>query len=271
MGQQDQPANGGDDPLTRTVTGSFFPAVGPAGGDAALAGSRAVSRRIALIGDSIAYGRCTHDGGWAALVASRHIARDEENNRFFNLAWPGATMLEILDAAGAEVASRRADTVLVAAGINDLIHADGRGGAQVGRDVIARLESFCAAMESQGRRVVVMSPNWVDTTVVPGLHLGEILYLRETLRSWCEETFRDFLDTWDVLADRPGLFSDGLHPTAEGHRLLAGALNEGRPPGPIPRFYARAAAKTRSTQSHGQPGDRPGIQLSVRDPEPGGR
>ncbi|MHA7224033.1 SGNH/GDSL hydrolase family protein [Arthrobacter sp. RHLT1-20] len=94
---------------------------------------------------------------------------------------------------------------------------------QVGQDVIARLESFCEAMESQGRRVV-MSPNWVDTTLVPSLHVGEILDLRETLRSWCERTFRDFLDTWDVLADRPALFSDGLHPTAEGHRLLAEAI-----------------------------------------------
>ena len=70
-----------------------------------------------MIGDSTAYGRCTQDGGWAALVPSRHIARDEENNRFFNLAWPRATMLEILDAAEAEVTARRADTVLVTAGM----------------------------------------------------------------------------------------------------------------------------------------------------------
>ncbi|MGO4383385.1 hypothetical protein [Specibacter sp. RAF43] len=48
--------------------------------------------------------------------------------------------------------------------------------------------------------------------------------MRETLRSWCERTFRDFLDTCDVLADRPALFSDGLHPTSEGHRLLAEAV-----------------------------------------------
>lgn len=182
------------------------------------------AERIALIGDSIAYGRCTSDGGWAARVASRHISRDEANNRFFNLAWPGATMLSILNAAEAEVAARRADTVLVAAGINDLLHPDGRDGVEVGQDVIARLEAFCDAMELQGRRVVVMSPNWVDTTVVPSLQLDEILDLRESLRSWCERTFRDFLDTWDVLADRPALFSDGIHPTAEGHRLLAEAV-----------------------------------------------
>ena len=182
------------------------------------------AERIALIGDSIAYGRCTQDGGWAARVAWRHIACDEENNRFFNLAWPGATMLEILDVAGAEVSARRADTILVAAGINDLLHADGRDEAQVREDVIAGLESFCEAMELEGRRVVVMSPNWVDTTVIAGLYLGDVLELRESMRSWCRRTFRDFVDTWDVLADRPSLFSDGVHPTAEGHRLLAEAV-----------------------------------------------
>ena len=37
-------------------------------------------------------------------------------------------------------------------------------------------------------------------------------------------TFRDFLDTWNVLADRPSMFSDGLHPTSEGHPLLAEAV-----------------------------------------------
>ncbi|MDK1327929.1 GDSL-type esterase/lipase family protein [Arthrobacter sp. zg-Y1143] len=184
------------------------------------------AERIALIGDSIAYGRCTPDGGWAARVAARHITRDEVNNRFFNLAWPGATILEALDAAEAEATARRADTVLVAAGLNDLLHADGRDGAQVRHDVITALEAFCEAMELHGRRVVVMSPNWVDTTVMPSLRLDDILDLRETLRSWCERTFRDFLDTWDILADQPTLLSDGIHPTAEGYRLLAEAVAE---------------------------------------------
>jgi acyl-CoA thioesterase-1 len=179
---------------------------------------------IALIGDSTAYGRCTQDGGWAARVAGRHIALDEENNRFFNLARPGATILEILDVAGAEVSARRADTILVAAGINDLLHADGRDRAQVREDVIAHLESFCETMELEGRRVVVMSPNWVDTTVIAGLYLSEVLELRESMRFWCRQTFRDFVDTWDALADRPDLFNDGVHPTAEGHRLLAKAV-----------------------------------------------
>lgn len=66
--------------------------------------------------------------------------------------------------------------------------------------------------------------NQLCQSLPPSLHLGEILDLRETLRSWCERTFRDFLDTCDVLADRPALFSDGLHPTSEGHRLLAEAV-----------------------------------------------
>ena len=43
-------------------------------------------------------------------------------------------MLEVLDAAEADVSARRVDTVLMAPGINDLIHADGRSGAQVSQE-----------------------------------------------------------------------------------------------------------------------------------------
>jgi RES domain-containing protein len=44
MAQRDQPAIGGDDPLLRTVTGSFYRAVDPAYRDVALAGSRSAGR-----------------------------------------------------------------------------------------------------------------------------------------------------------------------------------------------------------------------------------
>ncbi|MET3922420.1 hypothetical protein [Arthrobacter sp. UYEF20] len=128
-------------------------------------------------------------------------------------------MLEILDAAEAEVSARRADTVLVAAGINDLLHADGRGGARVGQDVIARLESFCDAMELQGRRVVVMSPNWrapwsrLPTGRDPGPAGEHAVLVPADLPGLPRPPGRP--------GRPPGLFSDGLRPTTEGHRLVA--------------------------------------------------
>ena len=48
--------------------------------------------RIAVVGDSIAYGRSDPSGGWAQYLAAAHISRDELNNRFYNLAIPGKTL-----------------------------------------------------------------------------------------------------------------------------------------------------------------------------------
>lgn len=182
-----------------------------------------VAERIALIGDSIAYGRTTAEGGWASQVAARHVADDEERRRFFNLAWPGALLGEVLEAATLEVSARRADTILVAAGINDILHSTSGFGEVVGRGLMNRLDQFATLMEAQGRRIVVMSPNWLDSSVI-GVELADVEALREALRSWCTDTFRDFIDTWPVLENRPDLLTDGIHPGSGGHARLARAV-----------------------------------------------
>lgn len=180
----------------------------------------AVAERIALIGDSIAYGRTTPDGGWAARVATRHIAEDEERRRFFNLAWPGALLGEVLDAATREVPARRADTVLIAAGINDILHATHGTGQLVSNDLLGPLENFAAQMDAQGRRVVIMGPNWLDSSRID-IDLADVHDLREALRSWSETSSHDFVDTWTALENRPDLLTDGIHPDAQGHNRLA--------------------------------------------------
>lgn len=174
-----------------------------------------VAERIALLGDGSICEQRLQDGGWTRQIASLHINRNREDNRFFKLACPGATMDEILDAAETEVPALRADTVLVPVGIIDPLHA-GRGiGEEKINSIIVRLGAFCGAMESQGRRVVIVGLNWAETSVISDLNLDEILELREILRSWCERTFRDFHDTWDVTVEQPALLHDDPpHPNA---------------------------------------------------------
>nr|WP_245190375.1 GDSL-type esterase/lipase family protein [Leucobacter exalbidus] len=183
----------------------------------------AVAERIALIGDSIAYGRTTPTGGWAAAVAADHILVNEERNRFFNLAWPGARLTEVLDAAAHEVVARRADTICVAAGINDLLHSPSGAVEQVVQGLVERLDLFAGRMEAQGRRVVVLSPNWLDSALID-IDISDVHALRAALQSWCASTHRDFIDSWNVLENRPELLTDGIHPGAEGHALLARAI-----------------------------------------------
>ncbi|WP_172387898.1 GDSL-type esterase/lipase family protein [Streptomyces sp. MNP-20] len=176
--------------------------------------------RIVIVGDSIAYGRCDPYGGWAAHLASAHIAADESAHRVFNLAIPGSTLADVAAQTPALLAPRLPDTLLVAAGIND-------SALPGGLDRLAdHLGALAAAAHAHNARLVVAGPLWLDesrTADYEGLCFTEAraLRLREGLRSWCAGHHTDFLDLWDPLHTRPDLLTDGLHPTPEGHKTLS--------------------------------------------------
>ncbi|MEW2133324.1 GDSL-type esterase/lipase family protein [Streptomyces sp. NPDC005435] len=176
--------------------------------------------RIVIVGDSIAYGRCDPQGGWAARLAAGHIAANETDNRVFNLAVPGATLAEIAEQTPALLPARLPDTLVVAAGINDMAAA---GDGPVRLD--GHLDALAATARTHGARLVVLGPLWLDEDRAPayeGLSFTQerASALRETLRSWCAAHHIDHLDLWEPLRDRPDLLTDGLHPTPEGHATL---------------------------------------------------
>ncbi|MEU7648194.1 GDSL-type esterase/lipase family protein [Streptomyces huasconensis] len=185
------------------------------------------AERIVIVGDSIAYGRCDPQGGWAARLAAAHIARNEAAHRVFNLAVPGATLTEADEQTPGLLAPRRPDTVLVAAGINDFAlpltgsHTPGGGSARVAD----HLDSLAATALRHNARLVVLGPAWVDearTRDYEGLRFTEAraLALRESLKAWCDANHVDHVDLWEPLRGHPELLEDGLHPTPEGHQVL---------------------------------------------------
>ncbi|MGW6981653.1 GDSL-type esterase/lipase family protein [Streptomyces sp. NPDC054932] len=185
------------------------------------------AERIVIVGDSIAYGRCDPQGGWAAHLAAAHIAGNETERRVFNLAVPGSTLTDVSEQTPALLAARRPDTLLVAAGINDsavpLAGAPADGAGPV--DVAGRLDSLAATALSHNARLVVAGPTWLDEDRIrdyEGLRFtrARALDLRECLRAWCEANHIDYLDMWEPLRENTGLLTDGLHPTPEGHRAL---------------------------------------------------
>ncbi|MFJ6854518.1 SGNH/GDSL hydrolase family protein [Streptomyces sp. NPDC091271] len=176
--------------------------------------------RIVIVGDSIAYGRCDPQGGWAARLATDHIATDETDSRVFNLAVPGSTLAEVAEQTPALLPARRPDTLVVAAGIND-VAAAGNGQLRLEES----LDTLAATALTYGARLVVVGPIWLDEDQAPAYEglsftLERALLLRETLRSWCTAHHIDHLDLWEPLRDRPDLLADGLHPTPEGHDTL---------------------------------------------------
>ncbi|MFD0359777.1 GDSL-type esterase/lipase family protein [Streptomyces sp. NPDC127110] len=181
--------------------------------------------RIVIVGDSIAYGRCDPEGGWAARLAASHIAENEAAHRVFNLAIPGTTLAAISEQTPPLLAPRLPDTILLAAGINDsalpLATPDADGLA----NVADRLDTLAATAHAHNARLVVLGPIWLDeerTGDYEGLRFtrDRALNLRESLQTWCADNHIDFVDMWEPLRDRADLLVDGIHPTSEGHQVL---------------------------------------------------
>ncbi|RSS35078.1 hypothetical protein EF912_36440 [Streptomyces sp. WAC07061] len=181
--------------------------------------------RVVIVGDSIAYGRCDPDGGWAARLAASHIAENEAAHRVFNLAIPGTTLAAVSEQTPVLLPPRLPDTILLAAGINDsavpLAAPDTDGLA----DIANGLDALAATAHAHNARLVVLGPIWLDeerTGDYEGLRFtrDRALRLRESLRSWCADNHVDFVDMWEPLRDRPDLLVDGIHPSGEGHQAL---------------------------------------------------
>ncbi|WP_225840137.1 GDSL-type esterase/lipase family protein [Streptomyces sp. NK08204] len=183
--------------------------------------------RIVIVGDSISYGRCDPQGGWAAQLAATHIAANESEHRVFNLAVPGSTLADVSEQTPQLLAPRHPDTLIVAAGINDsavsLAASDAdRDGLQ---SITDHLISLATTAQRHNARMVVVGPAWLDETRVgdfEGLRFttARALILRATLQTWCEDNHIDYLDIWEPLRDQPHLLVDGLHPNHEGHKEL---------------------------------------------------
>ncbi|MFJ3877926.1 GDSL-type esterase/lipase family protein [Streptomyces sp. NPDC090077] len=181
--------------------------------------------RIVIVGDSIAYGRCDPEGGWAARLAASHIAENESANRLFNLAIPGTTLVAVSEQTPALLPPRLPDTLLLAAGINDSAVPLATPDTDGLSDILHGLDALSTTAHAHNARLVVLGPIWLDeerTGDYEGLRftLDRALTLRETLRTWCTDHHVDFVDMWEPLRDRPDLLVDGIHPTPEGHQAL---------------------------------------------------
>ncbi|MFF5702835.1 GDSL-type esterase/lipase family protein [Streptomyces sp. NPDC012794] len=189
--------------------------------------------RIVIVGDSIAYGRCDPQGGWAARLAAAHIAENETAHRVFNLTIPGSTLAGVSEQTPALLAPRLPDTILLAAGINDSAVPLSTPDADGLVNLTDGLAALAATAHAHNARLVVLGPVWLDeerTGDYEGLRFTEnrALALRESLRTWCEDNHIDFVDMWEPLRKKPDLLTDGIHPTPAGHQALYQHLAAGR-------------------------------------------
>lgn len=122
------------------------------------------AERIAVVGDSIAFGLDDPAGGWAGILARHHGS--SRGRRFWNLAVPGLTLYELDQRIEREIALRRVDTVLIGVGLNDL-RAD-HGPARP-TDLVTTMDNLCARLEATGCRPMNRPGSSADTLWVRAL------------------------------------------------------------------------------------------------------
>lgn len=184
--------------------------------------------RLAVVGDSIAYGRCDPSGGWAHQLAQTHISRDEMNNRLYNLAIPGRTLAGMHQYAPAEVATRKVDTVIISAGINDLAGVDEPA---TPAELFVHLQHLCTELDNAGCRTILFTPLWMDHTTAHErmnfqVNITKVEEYRNLLLTWANETNHATFDLWPLLKNQLERFTDGVHPDPAGHQLIWQALQQ---------------------------------------------
>ena len=191
----------------------------------------AVTRFLAF-GDSITAGVVSSPGGGRRLdahnayparlqrgLASAYMTQDM---RVINTGRPGEHAAEAVGRFNSELARHRPDVVLLMEGTNDLYGEGGNGAERAA----AALEQMVASARAARVEVVLM-------TIPPQRNRGALVVdFNERIRSLAGRRDAVFADVHRVLLDGPcsGLSaipcigSDGLHPTAQGHELMAQEL-----------------------------------------------
>ena len=135
-----------------------------------------------------------------------------------NVAEPGRTLLEMAERFRDEVLTRDPDAVVIMGGTNDVLQ---------GRPVepsVAALRSMVTAAQEEGIEVWVVAPPPLDPAY--GRDLAPLVDAEAALAA---ELGVPFVDVRDELSGSysgwaEGLSADGVHPSAEGARRLAGAI-----------------------------------------------
>ena len=163
----------------------------------------------------------------------------------------GNTTYDALSRINADVLARHPNVVIVQFGINDSWVDSGKQGnpsriaidaaAQVGHPNAARgnytanLNTIVNTLRSSGARVIVMTPNQLQTTGAgaEAIWQNDLLgQYAQVVRKVAADSKVELLDVWQMYADyasMPGhsvndLLVDSQHPNQAGHRLVADGL-----------------------------------------------
>lgn len=185
---------------------------------------------LICLGDSLTYGYGVHiSQRWTTLIANSLQCN------VINLGVPGDTTSGMLCRMQNQVLPRLHNlsfsdmsATLLLGGCNDIFYSGSDSAARV------NMGSMVHQLLTVGGKPAVLSPLPIIFSKIPS-HIQPIIplgveYIQKAFYHWLEEFCRafrvPFIDLYSTLSDdegnpRPELYLDGLHPTPEGHSLIA--------------------------------------------------
>jgi lysophospholipase L1-like esterase len=196
--------------------------------------------RVLIFGDSIAYGAYDSQGGWAdrlkVTYLERHMAvagfDTSELPSIYNLSMPGELVRRLIWRLPHETVARRdvwgeeTDIAFVfAVGLNDTLIDDNGKPSSTPEQFTKGLEELLAVAQLFSKKIlfVGLTPVEDDDPRVQNYTCERIWQFELALRAFTKKhklpsvrLFEKFMQS----NDEEFMFSDGLHPSDEGHRII---------------------------------------------------
>ncbi len=186
--------------------------------NAKLAGPEKSENRVVFLGDSI--------------TDTWKLAEYFPGKPYFNRGISGQTTPQMLIRFRPDVIALKPRVVVILAGTNDIAGNTGPMTVEMIEDNYASLAQLARA---NGIKVVFASVlpihDYGKTRMSDRRSPEQILKLNEWLKSYCQANGHTYLDYFGKMVDDKGMLkaelaNDGLHPNAEGYKLMAPLAEE---------------------------------------------
>lgn len=162
-----------------------------------------------------------------AGVGSSHTGSIKDNDF--------AKVVHAMDRFDTSVLRHRPDWVTLNFGLNDAYQDKGIGASSriPVKNFRKNIRYYIKKIRKQGGKIILLTPNPLGSKYEPFRHERLKLYADAIRKiSKCKRTY--LIDSWELFYDwekgKPtnidGLFTDGIHPNDEGHRLIAEKIVE---------------------------------------------
>ena len=175
-----------------------------------------MNKTVVALGDSITYGfPFSPRESWVGIVAAKYGAH------IINQGICGDFTIGMLNRFQQDVLNENPGGVIILGGYNDVY--SGLGAAEI----CANLEAMCQKAREHDLEAVLALPTPVEHAV-PETVLNEC---RHWISRYAEQQGLPTIDFYSALLDEtlggpnPGTTTDGVHPSREGYRLMAAAVD----------------------------------------------